>query len=305
MDDSKDATSTFAIRNDKSCFSKEVLPTGGNIMSLSDLTFWGYVVNLLDILLVWFLIYKLFNIIRGTKAIQLLKGIFVIVVVRSLASLLGLNTLQWLTEQVMTWGVLAIIIIFQPELRRALEQLGRGKLFTRNNSPEDNEQERLVEEIVKASAYMAKRRIGALISIEKETGLGDYIETGIPLEAHISSELLINIFIPNTPLHDGAVILQDNRVEAAACYLPLSESPFISKELGTRHRAAIGISEVTDCITIVISEETGSVSITKSGELYRNLDQETFRKMLLEELVLDKGMITSSGILNWRGKKNG
>ena len=283
----------------------EVVPTGGNNMSLSDLTFWDYVVNLLDILLVWFIIYKLFNIIRGTKAIQLLKGIFVIVVVRSLSGLLGLNTLQWLMDQVVTWGVLAIIIIFQPEMRRALEQLGRGKLFSRNNSPEDNVQERLVEEIVKASAYMAKRRIGALISVEKETGLGDYIETGIPLEAHISSELLINIFIPNTPLHDGAVILQDNRIQAAACYLPLSESPFISKELGTRHRAAIGISEVTDCVTIVISEETGSISLTKSGELYRNLDQETFREMLLNELVLDKGKITSSGILSWRGKNNG
>ena len=274
-------------------------------MSLPDLTFWDYVVNLLDILLVWFIIYKLFNIIRGTKAIQLLKGIFVIVVVRSLSGLIGLNTLQWLMDQVVTWGVLAIIIIFQPEMRRALEQLGRGKLFSRNNVPEDNVQERLVEDIVKASAYMAKRRIGALISIEKETGLGDYIETGIPLEAHISSELLINIFIPNTPLHDGAVILQDNRIQAAACYLPLSESPFISKELGTRHRAAIGISEVTDCVTIVISEETGSISLTKSGELYRNLDQETFREMLLNELVLDKGKITSSGILSWRGKNNG
>ena len=283
----------------------EVVPTGGNNMSLSDSTFWDYVVNLLDILLVWFIIYKLFNIIRGTKAIQLLKGIFVIVVVRSLSGLIGLNTLQWLMDQVVTWGVLAIIIIFQPEMRRALEQLGRGKLFSRNNVPEDNVQERLVEDIVKASAYMAKRRIGALISIEKETGLGDYIETGIPLEAHISSELLINIFIPNTPLHDGAVILQDNRIQAAACYLPLSESPFISKELGTRHRAAIGISEVTDCVTIVVSEETGSISLTKSGELYRNLDQETFREMLLNELVLDKGKITSSGILSWRGKNNG
>lgn len=274
-------------------------------MSLSNMTFWDYVVNLLDILLVWFIIYKLFNIIRGTKAIQLLKGIFVIIVVRSLSGFLGLNTLQWLMDQVVTWGVLAIIIIFQPELRRALEQLGRGKLFTRNISPEDNIQEHLVEEIVKASAYMAKRRIGALISVEKETGLGDYIETGIPLEAQISSELLINIFIPNTPLHDGAVILQDNKVQAAACYLPLSESPFISKELGTRHRAAIGISEVTDCITIVVSEETGSISVTKSGELYRDLDIETFKEMLLNELVLDKGKITSSGILNWRGKNNG
>jgi len=282
-----------------------VLLTGGNNMALPDLTFWDYVVNLLDIFLVWFLIYKIFNIIRGTKAVQLLKGIFVIVVVRSLSSLLGLNTLGWLMEQVMTWGVLAILIIFQPELRRALEQLGRGSLFSRNNIPEEDEQEHLVEEIVKASAYMAKRRIGALISIEKGTGLSDYIETGIPLGSHITSELLINIFIPNTPLHDGAVILQDNRVAAAACYLPLSESPFISKELGTRHRAAIGISEVTDCLTIVVSEETGSISLTKNGELYRNLDQDAFKEMLINELVLNKNKPTSSGILSWRGKKNG
>jgi len=282
-----------------------VLLTGGNNMALPDLTFWDYVVNLLDIFLVWFLIYKIFNIIRGTKAVQLLKGIFVIVVVRSLSSLLGLNTLGWLMEQVMTWGVLAILIIFQPELRRALEQLGRGSLFSRNNMPEEDEQEHLVEEIVKASAYMAKRRIGALISIEKGTGLSDYIETGIPLGSHITSELLINIFIPNTPLHDGAVILHDNRVAAAACYLPLSESPFISKELGTRHRAAIGISEVTDCLTIVVSEETGSISLTKNGELYRNLDQDAFKEMLINELVLNKNKPTSSGILSWRGKKNG
>lgn len=274
-------------------------------MSLPDLSFWDYVVNLLDIFLVWLLIYKIFNIIRGTKAVQLLKGIFVIVVVRSLSSLLGLNTLGWLMEQVMTWGVLAILIIFQPELRRALEQLGRGSLFSRNNAPEEDEQEHLVEEIVKASAYMAKRRIGALISIEKETGLTDYIETGIPLESHITSELLINIFIPNTPLHDGAVILHENRVAAAACYLPLSESPFISKELGTRHRAAIGISEVTDCLTIVISEETGSISLTKNGELYRDLNQDAFKEMLINELVLNKNKLASSGILSWRGKKNG
>lgn len=274
-------------------------------MSLSNLTFWDYVINLVDILLVWFLIYKVFNIIRGTKAVQLLKGIILIVVVRFLSGFLGLNTLEWIMEQVVTWGVLAIIIIFQPELRRALEQLGRGNFFSRYNSPEEDQQERLVEEIMKASAYMAKRRIGALITIEKQTGLGDYIETGIPLEAHITSELLINIFIPNTPLHDGAVILQNHSVAAAACYLPLSESPFISKELGTRHRAAIGISEVTDSLTVVVSEETGGISLTKSGEIYRDLDQDTFKEMLVKELIWDKNKSTSSGLLNWRGKKNG
>lgn len=212
-------------------FSVNVLLIGGKTMSLSTLSnlpFIDYVINLIDILLVWFVLYKLLVIIRGTKAIQLLKGIFVIVIVRSLSSLIGFNTLGWLMQQVMNWGVLAVIIIFQPELRRALEQLGRGQLFTRTTvGQEEDEQDRLVESIVKATSYMAKRRIGALISIEKETGLSDYIETGIPIESRISSELLINIFIPNTPLHDGAVILRNNQIAAAACYLPLSESPFI------------------------------------------------------------------------------
>jgi diadenylate cyclase len=153
---------------------------------------------------------------------------------------------------------------------------------------------------------MAKRRIGALISVERETGMGDYIETGIQLDSKISSELLINIFIPNTPLHDGAVIIQKNCVAAAACYLPLSESPFISKELGTRHRAALGISEVTDSITIVVSEETGSVSLTKNGELHRDLKSDTFKDMLSNELLAQyKIKQTSSGRWNWRGKKNG
>ncbi|WP_409303811.1 diadenylate cyclase CdaA [Peribacillus sp. SCS-155] len=273
-------------------------------MSLTNFTFLDSLVNLIDILLVWFVIYKLLMVIRGTKAVQLLKGIFVIVVVRSLSSLVGLNTLKWLMDQAMTWGFLAIIIIFQPELRRALEQLGRGKLFSRSAAQEEEEQDRLVEEIVKATAYMAKRRIGALISVERETGLSDYIETGIPLGSLVSNELLINIFIPNTPLHDGAVIIQNNQVAAAACYLPLSESPFISKELGTRHRAALGVSEVTDSVTIIVSEETGNISLTKNGELHRDLDQETFRAILMDELVNDN-KAASSTRWNWRGKKNG
>ncbi|CAH0347763.1 diadenylate cyclase CdaA [Bacillus sp. CECT 9360] len=273
-------------------------------MSLSNFTFLDYIVNFIDILLVWFVIYKLLMVIRGTKAVQLLKGIFVIVVVHSLSSLIGLNTLGWLMQQAMTWGFLAIIIIFQPELRRALEQLGRGKLFTRGAGQEEEEQDRLVEALIKAASYMAKRRIGALISIERETGLNDYIETGTPLRSEISSELLINLFIPNTPLHDGAVIIQNNQVAAAACYLPLSESPFISKELGTRHRAALGVSEVTDCITIVVSEETGSISLTKNGELHRELDQDEFKEILTRELIMENKP-SSSVRWNWRGKKNG
>ncbi|RDI37518.1 diadenylate cyclase CdaA [Falsibacillus pallidus] len=270
--------------------------------SFADFTVLDYLSNIIDILLVWFVIYKLIMVIRGTKAVQLLKGIFVIIVVRSLSGFLGFNTLSWMMEQALTWGFLAIIIIFQPELRRALEQLGRGKLFSRTGSNEEEEQVRMLEAIVKAVNYMAKRRIGALISIERETGMSDYIETGIPLESRISSELLINIFIPNTPLHDGAVVLQKRTIAAAACYLPLSESPFISKELGTRHRAALGISEVTDAITIIVSEETGSISITKNGELYRDLSSDDFKNLLGSE-ILDSAKNTSSTRWSWRGKK--
>lgn len=273
-------------------------------MPFADFTFMKYLASVVDILLVWYVIYKLIMVIRGTKAVQLLKGIFVILIVRVISDFFGLKTLSWIMEQAITWGFLAIIIIFQPELRRALEQLGRGKFFSRSSSQEDEDPEKTVNAIIKATDYMAKRRIGALISIERETGMSDYIETGIPLNSKISSELLINIFIPNTPLHDGAVIIQKTSVAAAACYLPLSESPFISKELGTRHRAALGISEVTDSITVVVSEETGGISLTKNGELHRDLSADVFKELLSNEL-LNPSKQASSARWNWRGKKNG
>ncbi|KAF0821502.1 diadenylate cyclase CdaA [Cytobacillus firmus] len=275
-------------------------------MSFADFSILKLLANTIDILLVWYVIYKLIMIVKGTKAVQLLKGIFVIILVKVASDKFHLQTLGWMMEQVLLWGFLAIIIIFQPELRRALEQLGRGRFFSRTANQEEENQEKLVESIAKAVDYMAKRRIGALISVERETGLNDYIETGIGLDSKISSELLINIFIPNTPLHDGAVIIQKNCVAAAACYLPLSESPFISKELGTRHRAALGISEVTDSITIIVSEETGSVSLTKNGELHRDLKAEAFKDMLSSELLAQQKIKqASSGLWNWRGKKNG
>ncbi|MBU7595995.1 diadenylate cyclase CdaA [Metabacillus halosaccharovorans] len=276
----------------------EVLPI------LNDIPILHYLGIAIDILLVWYVIYKLIMVVRGTKAVQLLKGITVIIVVRMLSQYLGLSTLQWLMDQALTWGFLAIIIIFQPELRRALEQLGRGRLFSRSGLPGEEDPEVTVEAIVKATDYMAKRRIGALMSIEKETGMSDYIETGISLNSRISSELLINLFIPNTPLHDGAVIIQKNQVAAAACYLPLSESPFISKELGTRHRAALGISEVTDSLTIIVSEETGNVSAARNGELHRNLSQEELRDILQKELYTQTKAV-SSNRWHWRGKKDG
>lgn len=260
--------------------------------------------SLIDVLLVWFVIYKLLTLIRGTKAVQLLKGLFVIIIARILTNIFGLDTLGWMIQEVIKYGFLAIIIIFTPEIRRALEQLGRGKIIQRSTSQLEDEQTRLVEAMKKAVTYMAKRRIGALISIESETGLNEYIETGIKLNSEISSELLINIFIPNTPLHDGAVIIQKDKIAAAACYLPLSESTFISKELGTRHRAALGLSEVTDAITIIVSEETGSISLAKSGNLYRNLTTDEFETQL-KTMWFGPKQEQDTSKWAWRGKKNG
>ncbi len=243
-----------------------------------------HVVNVLDVLVVWYVIYVLMMLLRGTKAVQLFKGVVVIIVVKLISWYVGLETLSWIMDQVINWGIIAIIVIFQPEIRRGLEHLGRGSLFTSYNKKENNE-EKMVEALDQAIQYMSKRRIGALITIQMNTGLEDYIETGIKLDADITGALLINIFIPNTPLHDGAVIIKDNKVAVAAAYLPLSESNLIPKELGTRHRAAVGISEVTDALTIVVSEETGGVTITKNNELIRDLTRQDYLKLLRNELV--------------------
>lgn len=252
---------------------------------LSYQTILHYLANIVDILVVWFVIYKVIMLIRGTKAVQLLKGTFVIIIVKLISSFLGLQTVEWITDQMITWGFLAIIIIFQPELRRALETLGRGNIFTKYGSKIEAQQKNLIDSIEKSTQYMAKRRIGALISIARDTGMDEYIETGIALNSAISSELLINIFIPNTPLHDGAVIIKNGKIASAASYLPLSDSPFLSKELGTRHRAALGISEVTDSITIVVSEETGGISVAKDSELFRDVTEEELHRILERELV--------------------
>lgn len=275
------------------------------IEQFTDLTPVNIIVSFLDVLLVWYVIYKILTLIRGTKAVQLLKGLFVIIFARIATEILGLDALGWMLQQVIDFGFLAIIIIFTPEIRRALEQIGRGKLFQRSGNHLEDEQARLVESVKKAVSYMAKRRIGALISIEKETGLNEYIETGIRLDADISSELLINTFIPNTPLHDGAVIIQKDKIAAAACYLPLSESTLISKELGTRHRAALGLSEVTDAVVVVVSEETGAISIAINGKLHRNLSIENFESQLRDMWFGSNVNSEISSKWAWRGKKNG
>ncbi|MCR8844374.1 diadenylate cyclase CdaA [Paenibacillus sp. SC116] len=240
--------------------------------------------NILDILIVSYIIYKLLVLIRGTRAVQLIKGIFVLVVTWAASTWLNLYTLKWLMNQMFTFGVLALVIIFQPELRRALEQLGRGKFFSGRSNTEEDETGRVIGELIKAINYMSRRKIGALIVFERSTGLNEYVESGIPMDSRISSELLINIFSPNTPLHDGAVIIQNSNIAAAACYLPLSENPFISKELGTRHRAAIGISEVCDAISVVVSEETGQVSLAINGQVVRDIKEESLISKLFEEL---------------------
>ncbi len=263
-----------------------------------------YLGTIIDILLVSYVIYKLIMLLRGTRAIQLLKGIMVIVAAWLLSTFLELRTLQFLMSQAFTYGVLAIIIIFQPELRRALEQLGSGRLFSRTHAfADDQAVSQLVTEINKAAQYMAKRRIGALIVIERNTGLSDYIETGTEITGKVSSELLINIFIPNTPLHDGAVIIRKNSVMAAGCYLPLSENPSIDKDLGTRHRAAIGMSEVSDAVSVVISEETGMISLAINGELYRDLKEEVLKEYLTAHL---QPMVkTNHSLWNWKVKDHG
>ena len=241
------------------------------------------VVRIIDILIVWWLLYRLMMLIRGTKAVTLLRGVGIVIAVKLISWYVGLTTISWLTDQIINWGVIALVVVFQPEIRRGLEHLGRSALFKQKQAYQ--QETRLINELDDAIQYMSKRHIGALISIEMETGLEEYIETGIKIDAEVSSQLLINTFIPNTPLHDGAVIIKDARLAAAAAYLPLSDNPTIPKELGTRHRASVGISEVTDALTIVVSEETGDVSITRNAELMQSLSREDYRKYLTRQLV--------------------
>lgn len=239
--------------------------------------------RVIDVLIVWWILYRLLLLIKGTKAVTILRGIAILIAVKLVSWYFGLSTISWLTDQIINWGVVALVIIFQPEIRRGLEHLGRSSLFKKQYAFEA--ENRLVDELDNAIQYMSKRHIGALITIQQETGLEEYIETGIPIDALITSQLLINTFIPNTPLHDGAVIVRDNRLAVAAAYLPLSENPTIPKELGTRHRAAVGISEVTDALTIVVSEETGGVTITRNSELMKELTREDYRNYLVKQLV--------------------
>lgn len=251
----------------------------------SNLLNWNNLSIVLDVLIIWYLVYRLIMLIRGTKAVQLAKGIVFIFIVRIIAGLLQLHALTYIVDQIVSWAVIGIIVIFQPEIRRGLERLGRTPFFNGHGESAHAQSVKMVQELDKAIQYMSKRRIGALITIQQDTGLDDYIETGIKLDADITGELLINIFIPNTPLHDGAVIINNNRIAVAAAYLPLSDNTMIPKRLGTRHRAAVGISEVTDAVTIVVSEETGGVTITRNGRFLVDLSRDEYLKYLNAQLV--------------------
>lgn len=244
------------------------------------------VVDVLDILVVTFLFYHVLAWIKGTRAWMLFKGIVVILVFILIAAIFQMNTILWLAGNMVSVALTALVVIFQPELRKALEQLGRKKfvslVFDFGMLQEDTGRfsDKTIQELVKASFEMGKVKTGALIVIEQDIMLTEYERTGIGVDAVLTSQLLINIFEKNTPLHDGAVIVRGDRVVSATCYLPLSDSMMISKELGTRHRAAIGISEVSDALTIIVSEETGAVSIAKGGEIYRELDADSLRSHL-------------------------
>lgn len=232
-----------------------------------------------DIGIIAYIIYKLMILIKETRAEQLIKGLGMLIVVTKLSEIMGLHTVYWLLKNAMTVGVIAILIIFQPELRRALEHIGRGRLFARIEVLEE-EFEKMVDEIIQAVAVLAKKRIGAIIVLEQETGLNEYIHTGTKLDSIISGGLLINIFIPNTPLHDGAVIIRKDKIAAAGCFLPLTENQNLSKELGTRHRAALGITETSDSLCVIVSEETGVISFAYEGKITRYLDTKSLKEIL-------------------------
>ncbi|HEQ4737233.1 TPA: TIGR00159 family protein [Streptococcus pyogenes] len=250
---------------------------------------WLLAVHLLDILIVAYLIYRFIKALTGTKIMSLVQGVIFFLVLRFIAEWIGFTTITYLMNQVITYGVIAGVIIFTPEIRAGLEKFGRStQVFLQKQYV--SSESALVDALIKSVAYMGPRKIGALIAIEQTQTLQEYIATGIPLNADISSQLLINIFIPNTPLHDGAVIVGQNKIVAACAYLPLSESKAISKEFGTRHRAAIGLSENSDALTIIVSEETGAISVTRKGQFLHDLSTDEFETVLRTYLMSDSNV---------------
>lgn len=239
--------------------------------------------DIIDIAIVTYLLYRIILLIRGTRAEQLVKGLIILLVALVASGALGLRTINWLLQGLMTIGLIAIPIVFQPELRRALEHIGRGKFFQRTADYEEETFQVVLEELLKAIPVLVKKKIGALIVLERKTGLKEFVETGIKIEGIVTAELIINIFMPRSPLHDGAMIIRGAILSAAGCFLPLTENPNLSKELGTRHRAGLGITEISDAVVIIVSEETGVISLAHDGKLTRYLDEKTLRSTLLNQ----------------------
>jgi diadenylate cyclase len=245
--------------------------------------------DIVDISIVAYIFYKVLMFIKDTRAEQVLKGIVLLLVATQISGMFKLHTLYWILVKALDLGFIAALIIFQPELRAGLEYIGRTNinLFYKNNTNQSEETlNSTIEEIVESLYSLSRQKIGALIIIERQTKIGDIINTGTIIDGDVSRQLLINIFIPNTPLHDGAVVIRDKQIKAAACFLPLTQSKDLSKDLGTRHRAAVGVSEVSDCISLIVSEETGDVSIAKSGKLYRNISKERMTNILRSNLKM-------------------
>lgn len=247
--------------------------------------------SILDITIVAYIFYQILKLIKGTRAEQLLKGLILLLIFSALARFLRLDVVNWLLSKL--WLVFAITlpVVFQPELRRLLEQIGRGSFFSSSRFTSlPDEYRQIISEICDAVYNLARTRTGALIVITRETGIGEYIESGVTLDAAVTSHLLMNIFFPNAPLHDGAAVISGGRIYKAGCFLPLSDNPLVDKELGTRHRAALGITEVSDVIAIVVSEETGAVSVAMEGKLKRSLPRENLEALLENELVSREGL---------------
>lgn len=262
----------------------------GDYMTVTSIV--EYITKTIDVLLVWLVLYYILkNLRRNVKMVLLFKGVIIIVLLKVVSSLLNLVTVGYLLDYVLTWGPLAIIVIFQPEIRNILEHLGRSQLLGRHKMLTVDERERLVYEIVNAMEMLRKERIGALMVIERDNSLADYIERAKKIYADISSNLLVAIFYEGNPLHDGGVIIQGDKITCAGAVFPTSDSLKISKRLGTRHRAALGISELGDSISLVVSEETGRLSVAMNGELNYNLTLDEVKMILLEELRPKNSMI--------------
>ena len=256
------------------------------------------IIDIIDILIVAIIIYELLLLTRHTRGSALLKGLFLLLVIMVVSNLLGFKSLNWLLLAILQNGALVLVILFQPELRKALERMGRSRLLTKSNRRSVNEErDTVIAEIVQTVLDLSRRRVGALLVFEQQTGLEDVIETGTRMYAEISAPLLENIFEPNTPLHDGAAVIRDDQVIAAACILPLAEASGVSRELGTRHRAAVGISENTDAVVLVVSEETGIVSMARDGVMKRPLSTDE-----LKDFLNDYYSITNSGLSSFLRK---